>query len=45
MILRVFVSDVDVIPDKHRDDSYLIGGRLPNGVEIVIDDYYYDLQE
>ena len=37
--------NVDVVEDKYRDDSYLITGRLPSGMEVVIDDYYYDLRE
>ncbi len=45
MILRVFVSDVDVIEDKYRDDSYLVVGRLQSGMEVVISDYYSDLRE
>ena len=40
MILRVFVSDVVV-----RKDFYWVFGRLQNGREVIIDDYYYDLRE
>ena len=43
--MRVYVSDVGVVPDKYHGDSYWILGRLPSGVEVVIDDYYYDLRE
>lgn len=40
MILKVFVSDVVV-----RKDFYWVFGRLQSGVEVIIDDYYYDLSE
>ena len=45
LILRVYVSDVGVVEDKYHDDSYWIVGRLPSDVEVIIDDYYYDLRE
>lgn len=39
------MSDVIVVPDKYRSDSYLISGRLPSGMEVIISDYYHDLRE
>ena len=45
MILRVFVLDVIAKTDKYRSDWYRVVGRLPSGVEVIIDDYYYDLRE
>lgn len=45
MILRVFVLDILVKPDKYHGDSYWIVGRLQSGMEVIIDDFYYDLRE
>lgn len=45
MILKVFVSDVIAKKDKHGFDYYWVVGRLQSGVEVIIDDYYYDLRE
>ena len=39
------MSNIIVVPDKYRSDSYLITGRLQSGMEVIIDDYYHDLRE
>ena len=44
MILRVFVSDIIVKKDKYGPpDYYWVVGRLPSGIEVIIEDIYYDL--
>lgn len=39
------MSDVIVKRDKYHSDSYWVFGVLQSGVEVIIDDYYYDLRE
>jgi hypothetical protein len=46
LILRVFVSDIIVKKDKYGPpDYYWIVGRLPSGIEVIIEDIYHDLRE
>ena len=39
------MSDVVVKWDKYGRDSYWVFGRLQSGMEVIIDDYYFDLRE
>jgi len=45
LVLRVFVSDVIVKKDKDGYDYYWVVGNLQSGMEVIIDDYYFDLRE
>ena len=42
--MRVFVSDIIVKEDKYGPDYYWIVGKLQSGIEVIIKDVYYDLQ-
>ena len=42
--MRVFISDTIVKKDKYGPDYYWVVGRLQSGMEVVIEDIYYDLR-
>ena len=44
--MRVFVSDIIVKKNKYDgSDYYWVVGRLQSGMELIIEDIYYDLRE
>ena len=43
--MRVFVSDIIIKKDKYGPDYYWIVGRLQSGIEVIIEDIYYDLRK
>lgn len=43
--MRVFVSDIIFKKDKDGYDYYWVVGNLQSGMEVIIDDYYFDLRE
>jgi len=45
IILRVFISDIDVIEDKKYGGlTFKITGKLQSGLELKINDLFYDLR-
>jgi hypothetical protein len=42
--LKVFISDIIIKKDKYGPDYYWLVGRLQSGLEIIIKDFYYNLQ-
>jgi hypothetical protein len=45
LILRVFVSDIIIKKDKYGPDYYWIVGVLQSGMDVIIEDIYFNLQE
>lgn len=43
--MRVFVSDIIIKKDKYGPDYYWIAGRLQSGIEVILEDIYYDLRD
>ncbi|MBY9010437.1 MAG: hypothetical protein KGD74_11280 [Candidatus Lokiarchaeota archaeon] len=43
--MRVFVSDIIVKKDKDGYDYYWVVGRLQSGVEVIIENPYFDFRE
>lgn len=43
--MKVFVSDIIVKKREYWGDYYWVVGRLQSGIEVIIEDNYYDLRE
>lgn len=42
--MKVFISDIIREYDKYGSDYFLLIGQLQSGIEITVEDHYYDLQ-